>query len=102
MFTGAANEPLAFDSWAVNTLPAAKTPIVVNGTLMAPPAQYEAGETVLVAMLFGVFTTTVTVRVTEQPLLVATTVYIPALAAAALGTVGFWATDVKPFGPVQA
>ena len=38
MATGLPNEPLAFESWAVNTLPAVKL-TAVNGTLTGVPAQ---------------------------------------------------------------
>ena len=66
-----ANEPPGAESWAVNTLPAAKADDVVNGTVMASPAQNVAGTMALVAMVG--FTVSATVLVTLQPPLLTTT-----------------------------
>jgi hypothetical protein len=37
-----------------------------------------------------------------QPFTVTVTEYVPASAVVALGRVGFWSVEVKPFGPVHA
>jgi hypothetical protein len=48
-------------------------------------------------------TTTLVVPAAEgQPFTVMATEYVPASAEVALGRVGFWSADVKPFGPVHA
>ena len=39
MLTGAAKEPDAFDSWAVNIFPALAVPLVVYETFKPAPAQ---------------------------------------------------------------
>jgi hypothetical protein len=47
MLTGAANEPKAFESCALNTLPKLNVPpVTVNGTITLPPAQVEVCITV--------------------------------------------------------
>jgi hypothetical protein len=48
---GLANDPAAFESWAVNTFPATKVPVIVKGTETAVPAQNGDPEIVPVVMV---------------------------------------------------
>jgi hypothetical protein len=50
IFTGLANDPAAFESWAVKTFPALKFPVLLKGTLTAEPGQNPVGEIVPVAI----------------------------------------------------
>src|SRR2546423_419337 len=68
----------------------------------APPTQY-GPPFVAVGVAADVLTTTLVLPASEvQPLVVTITEYARAWAAVALARVGFWAVEVKPFGPVQA
>ena len=66
------------------------------------PAQY--GPPFEAVGVAGVWLTTTEVEPAAevQPLTVTVTEYVPASAVVALERVGFWADDVKPFGPVHA
>jgi len=56
----------------------------------------------LPAVLFGLTVTVVVPAALVQPLTVAVTLYVPAIAVVAEElTVGFWLVEVKPLGPVQ-
>ena len=72
----------------------------VESAIVAPSQYGPPFEAVGVA---GVaFTTTLVVPAAEvRPLTVMVTEYVPASAVVALLRVGFWSTEVKPFGPVH-
>src|SRR5262245_61015091 len=66
-----------------------------------PPAQKLVWP-VIVGVGGVALTTTLVVPAAEvQPLTVIVTEYVPAWAVVALVRVGFWADEVKPFGPVH-
>ena len=50
MDTGEAKLPLALDNCAVKTFPDVKVPVIVNGTLIEEPEQYDVGEIVPVVI----------------------------------------------------
>src|SRR5438477_1868562 len=69
---------------------------------MVAPAQY-GPPLVAVGVAGAAFTTTFVVPAAEvQPLTVTVTEYVPASAVVTFARVGFWAEEVKPFGPVHA
>jgi hypothetical protein len=65
---------------------------------MVEPAQYGP---VLLAEVVGVVTITFTEPVDVQPSAVTVTVYTPASATCAFGTLGFCNTEEKALGPLQ-
>jgi hypothetical protein len=67
----------------------------------APPAQ--SGPSLPAAGAAGIaFMVALVLAAVEQPFTVAVTAYVPDAAGVAFGIDGFWADEVKPFGPVHA
>jgi hypothetical protein len=69
---------------------------------IVPPTQYGPVFDAVGVAGVGLTTTLVVPAAEVQPATVTVTEYVPPSAVVALVRVGFWADDVKPFGPVQA
>ena len=76
ILVGDANDPAAFESWAVKTFPALKVPLFVKGTLIVSPGQNGEPETAFVVMAVSTVIVTASVAVAgngQAALLVSTT-----------------------------